>query len=158
MRTKLDIYVFITITGSIPLLVDYQSPMISSSQQSVRSENIHPFQHSFTYSIEEITTLLVQIITGVPLKNCSFCKGDNSVNPDKAYIHSYDQQFLENFDLLYLCMPDIQVRSIEGVRWQCSVQSKSIQFLLVILTLTTGFIALRILIYLAFQSFDFERT
>jgi hypothetical protein len=28
----------------------------------------------------------------------------------------------------------------------------------VILTLTTGFIALRILIYLAFQSFDFERT
>ena len=35
MHAKLDIYVFITITGSIPLLMDYQSPEVSSTQQSV---------------------------------------------------------------------------------------------------------------------------
>jgi len=29
MRTKLDIYVFIAITESIPLLVDYLSPRVS---------------------------------------------------------------------------------------------------------------------------------
>ena len=31
MRTKFDIYVFITTTGSIPLLVDYKSPRVSSA-------------------------------------------------------------------------------------------------------------------------------
>jgi hypothetical protein len=35
MRTKFDIYVFITIAGSLPLLVDYWSPRVSSAQQSV---------------------------------------------------------------------------------------------------------------------------
>ena len=28
--------------------------------------------------------------------------------------HAYVLQYLENVDLLYLCMPDIQVRSVEG--------------------------------------------
>ena len=32
VRTKLDIYVYISITVSIPLLVDYQSPGVSSAQ------------------------------------------------------------------------------------------------------------------------------
>ena len=38
VRTKFYIYGFITITGSIPLQVDYQSPRVSSAQQAV-------FQH-----------------------------------------------------------------------------------------------------------------
>jgi hypothetical protein len=33
--SKFDIYVFITITWSIPLMVDFKSPMVSSSQLSV---------------------------------------------------------------------------------------------------------------------------
>jgi len=32
VRTKFDIYVFVTITGSIALLADYQSPRVSSAQ------------------------------------------------------------------------------------------------------------------------------
>jgi len=31
-------------------------------------------------------------------------------------MHAHGQQFLKNFDLLFFCMPDIQVRSVEGIR------------------------------------------